>query len=819
MSAEDGDGADRVALELDVVLRLISSLARTDPGRRAVLLVFPASDEASVRALLEETSEVWSFRIRHGRLPLAGVEDLDGAIATIESGAFGPEDFRPVLSVARAAAAVRRALDHADSPKLVERRERLPQFEELVRQAQKIFASDGTIRDDASPELASVRGRLRRRRNEVARNLEKLVDQRREYLGDAVVVLRNDRYCLPVLSSARARVPGMVHDRSGSGQTVFVEPMEVIEANNDLAMLAGEERREVERLLTGFGRLVLAAAPDLASAVEDLAALDALEAKVEFGDLVDGRVPEISDDGEWILRGARHPLLDARLGTLRKRVLGESREGREAVPLDLTLTREQRMLVVSGPNAGGKTVVLKTAGLLSLLAQSGIPVPVDAGTRIPIFRSIRTEIGDAQAILSDRSTFSSSMETLASILDESAPGTLALVDEIGGATDPEEGSALAVAFLEEYLARGGRSIVTTHLSAIKNFAAGREDSLTAAMEFDEATGRPNYRLHPGLSGRSRALSVARERGLPSTVLDRAVEILGDAWRRREERETEAEAAIERLRLAESEVAREREDLRRGAEKLANEKEEVSRARARLREEGLAGFEKARQELSRRVAEQLQAIRDDVSRRSETSAAKLVAEAEEAMAEEPALVEARAEEQARSRDLEEGGRARIRGMKMEGTIVSLDGEGAWLEVGGKRMRVPRTQLEPAGGDRDGRGRPAERDGRKKRSEKPRPAVRGRTGVEPEEPAPAGSAGGPVREVNLIGRRLDEAIDELEKALDEALVAGAALRVIHGHGTGRLRDGIREHLRTHRNVASARAADPREGGNGATMVELR
>ncbi|MCA1581010.1 MAG: hypothetical protein LC796_06350 [Acidobacteria bacterium] len=284
--------------------------------------------------------------------------------------------------------------------------------------------------------------------------------------------------------------------------------MEVIEANNDLALLAGEERREVERLLTGFGRAVLSSAGPLAAAVAELSELDALEAKVEFGDLSSGRVPEISDDVEWILRAARHPLLDARLAPLRRRVLDEHRGDREAVPLDLELTGEQRMLVVSGPNAGGKTVVLKTAGLFSLLAQSGIPIPAGSGTRVPVFRAIRTEIGDAQAILSDRSTFSSSMETLAAILQESGPGVLALIDEIGGATDPEEGSALAVAFLEEYLARGGRAIVTTHLSAIKNFAAGRTDAVTAAMEFDEETGRPNYRLHPGLSGRSRALSVA-----------------------------------------------------------------------------------------------------------------------------------------------------------------------------------------------------------------------------------------------------------------------------------------------------------------------
>jgi len=322
------------------------------------------------------------------------------------------------------------------------------------------------------------------------------------------------------------------------------------------------------------------------------------------------------------------------------------------------------------------------------------------------------------------------------------------------------------------------------------------------MEFDEETGRPNYRLHPGLSGRSRALSVAKERGLPPAVLDRARDILGEAWRRREERESEAEAAIERLRRAEAAVAEEREGIRRDAERLAGEKEEVARARTKLREEGLAGFEKARRELARRVEEELSAIRADASRRPETSAAQLVAEAEEAVAAEPALEEARREEAAKSLGLREGGRARMRGGRSEGTVISLDAANAWLEVGGKRMKVARTELEPAAEPDGGAGKRKPRERKKESAAAPEPA-----------------ASGPVKEVNVIGKRLDEALDEVEKALDEALVAGARLRVIHGHGTGRLRDGIREHLRTHRSVASARAAEAREGGNGATMVELK
>jgi DNA mismatch repair protein MutS2 len=505
---------------------------------------------------------MWDFCARHGRLPLAGVEDISPLLAALRDsgGAANPEDFRSILAAARAAEAVRRALVPAESPYLSRRRDEMPGFVPLLGAA---AALTGRLDQGQRVALRFTSPPGRRRRTEVSRSLNRLLDERRDFLGDAVVVLRNDRYCLPVLASARARVPGIVHDRSGSGQTVFVEPIDVIESNNELAMLAGEERREVEKLLAEFGQQVLAAGDDLEDAVAQMAALDALEAKVEFGEKAAGRIPEISADGSWTIAAARHPLLDPLLAPLRLSALGESPAGRPAraraiVPLDLDLPAGKRLLAVSGPNAGGKTVVLKTAGLFSLMAQAGLPLPCGPATRLPVFAAIRAEIGDSQEIMAGRSTFSSSMEALAAILRDSGPGRLALIDEIGGSTDPEEGSALAIAFLEEYLDRGGRALVTTHFSALKNFAAGRADAVGAAMEFDEETGRPNYRLHPGLSGRSRALSVAREQGLPETVLRRSREILGEAWRRRELQESEAEAAIERLRQSERDLARERE---------------------------------------------------------------------------------------------------------------------------------------------------------------------------------------------------------------------------------------------------------------------
>jgi DNA mismatch repair protein MutS2 len=289
------------------------------------------------------------------------------------------------------------------------------------------------------------------------------------------------------------------------------------------------------------------------------------------------------------------------------------------------------------------------------------------------------------------------------------------------------------------------------------------------------------------------------------VLDRALELLGEAWRRRDAQESEAEAALERLRRAEADLADERASVAKEAERLSREREDVARAKAKLREEGLAGFEKARRELARRVDEELAAMRADASRRAQASSAQLLADAEDSISNEPVLVEARLQEEERSRALEVGGRARVRGGRVEGVVAALDGESAWLEMAGKRMKVPRAELEPLGRPEPGDTKP------KAAARKPR--------KEAEPEGRSGPSSEPVREVNVIGRRLDEAIDEVEKAIDEALVAGLRLRVIHGHGTGRLRDGLREHLRSHRSVASARAADAREGGNGATMVELK
>ena len=482
-------------------------------------------------------------------------------------------------------------------------------------------------------------------------------------------------------------------------------------------------------------------------------------------------------------------------------MLESGRDGRDAVPLDLELPADRRLLVVSGPNAGGKTVVLKTAGLFAMLAQCGVPLPAGPGTRVPVFRSIHTEIGDAQAILSDRSTFSSSMEILAGILSAARPGALALIDEIGGATDPEEGSALAVAFLEAYLESGGRAIATTHLGAIKTFAGSRPDALCAAMEFDEKTGRPNYRLHPGLAGRSRALSVAEDRGIPERVLERARAILGEAWQRRERAETEAEQALERLRQAERDLAAERDAARREAASLEEERRRLEAERSRMLADGLASFERARAELARRVQQELDEARAESSRRTQLSAARVLEEAERAVAEESALADAREAREASAQTVEPGQPARVRGLGVEGRVLSFDGDWAHMEIQGKRLRVRRTELEPA---RAAAGKAG----------KAKSPSRGIVSTPLRSP----DAVGVIPEVHVIGQRLEEALEAVERSIRRSWRARRA----SGSCTGTARAGSARDPKAIPRAPRGRAPPTGRsirGGNGATILELR
>jgi len=772
------------------VVTLAASFAQTETGRAKVRGLFPFSDEEPARAALEETAEAAVLRERAGRLPLSGLEDpappLDALAA---AGGLGFDaEVRPLLAVARAAERTRRLdADLSDLPRLAARILALPDFTELVRTAARIFEADGSLSDHASPKLQTLRARLRRERQSLYETAKQWLSRNAADAAGETVVLREERYCVPVSAGAASRVRGIVHDRSGSGQTVFIEPLEITDANNALSLLSSDLRREEERIRREFGRALLARGGDLAAAAEILSELDGIEARGAFARACEAVMPEFSSR-DWTLTGARHPLLDRGLAPARRTVFGDEPETRDAVPLDVELAPGKRWLLVSGPNAGGKTVVLKTVGLFAMLAQSGFLLPARRAV-LPFFRAFPTVIGDEQGILSDLSTFSSAMRRLAEVLRDADAGSLALLDELGSGTDPEEGGAIAVAALEALLARGTRAVVTTHLSAVKEFAASREDAQIAAMEFDEASGRPTYRLRAGFLGRSRAIATAREQGLPPAAIERASELLGEAWRRREKLESEAEEALARLRDRERELAESLARARGEEERLRAEREEVEARRRKILTEGRDSLDRARREFRAAAAEAVEKIKSE--KMTQARAAELLARVDAERRADPAVREAEEEVEISARELRVGDAVRLRAGSATGTVVAIEGKSARIEAGGKRLSVPLSDLAAIS--------------RKS-------ATRSTISV-PDAP-------GPLFEIHVIGRTVEEAVEEVDRAIDHAISSGdETLRVVHGHGTGRLRAGLRDFLRKHPAVASYRAGKANEGGEGATVVVLK
>jgi DNA mismatch repair protein MutS2 len=602
--------------------------------------------------------------------------------------------------------------------------------------------------------------------------------------------MRRDRYCLPVRSSGRAQLDGLLLDVSARGATSFVEPFAVVELNNRLAAAVAGEAREIHRILHEIARLFSDARDDLVSAVEVLAELDAIQAKALFGAAVEGRIVVPGEGRELVLLSARHPLLDERLHPLRLQVFGDAERrdpDHRVVPLDFRMPEGVTTLVISGPNAGGKTVVIKTLGLMVLMCFSGIPLPVDEGTVIPEFHRIWCHIGDEQDVGADLSTFSAAMAATARLLDEAGPDTLVLFDEIGAGTDPLEGAAIGCALLEELGRRKAFTVVSTHLAAIALSASAADGMDNAAMEFDEGSARPTYTLSMGRPGRSRALEIAHRMGVAEGVLDRARELLGgehlelDRWLRRlekleQELEAERVEVLDRQRLAERarrEAERELEKLeterRELPEKLAAEREELRRRAKMKLDKAITRLKQATEEHEALGRRRLQKLRDEALRLD--------------------VVEVDREGDS-PQGLAEGARVRL-ALGGEGEVRLIRGSQAQIEVSGKKLWVPVTELEIS-----------------KKAPPPR-----RSKVE------VSAADQIVREINLIGLDSERAREDLERFLDQAFTAGApAVRVVHGHGAGILRRTVAEVCKSHPAVRGFRHPPQHMGGKGATEIEL-
>lgn len=780
------------ALEWPSLVALFADEARTDLGAAAIAALEPTGDAVELGSRRAAYAEVARLAVDGALVP-----SLDTAFAPLlERLATGlpPLDGPEILTLARLLEAGASAIERiraADPPvpELARRLDGLGDPTGLVAHVRRVLDRKGQVRDDASPRLAELAREVRGARDRLYSRLEKVRDTNRELFGEDTVPMRGGRLLLVLSSGARGRMPGLVHGRSASGRSFYFEPLDVVEDNNQLATAVEEQEAERRRLLAELLAAFVAELPLVRSIAGRVAELDALESAGRFAAAVGARLPELGEPGRLRLVGARHPLLDPRLAPRRERVLGAAGHTGDVVPLDLELSPERRVLVVTGPNAGGKTVAAKTLGLAVAAAQAGLPVPCATGTVLPVFGSLVATVGDEQDLLADRSTFSGRLARLGEAWDAAGPAALALLDELGSGTDPEEGAALGVALLEHLLERGALALFTTHLAKVAAAALERDGAACAAMEFDPDSGRPLFRLRPGAPGGSEALALARRLGLAPRWIARAEQLLGPEHRE-----------LSRL-LAELEATR--AELARATIAAEQERQEASLAAARLERER-AAIEAERRMVSRRLEGELGAFRERVKReladveqrlRREFEAGRRRGVAAEELARrfEAAPELAPEAEVAPAGPIELGSRVRHRTLGWSGRLERIDGERAEVAVSGKRVRARLAELVAVGTERQ--------------------AARARAASEPEDAAAAA-------ELMLVGRRVEEALGELDDFLDRGLRAGLReARVVHGHGTGRLRDAIREHLRRHPAVATYRAGAPSEGGNGATVVALR
>jgi DNA mismatch repair protein MutS2 len=793
------DGASE-ALEFGAVIALLERRAGSAGGRARVARCPPAADAAGVREALAVTGEARELLRRAGRQPFHLLPEIKDAVgrARIRGSRLEPEELLDLARFVEVSVAIADALDAFPSPRLSALVSRVERDRDLALAVRRALLPSGDVSDDASEELRRIRSGLLSRRSALESVMESYLHDRESepLLQEKLVTTRNDRYVLVVKANQRSQLPGVVHGGSGSGASVFVEPLAAVDLNNEIVELRDAETREVARILEELSRAVGGRAEELLAAAGALAELDAAQARALLAEDMGATAPEIVEDGvELLLRGARHPLLIPALAA----EIGASRPDRsEPVPVSLTLGGDETALVISGPNTGGKTVALKTAGVLALMAQSGLHVPAEPGSRLPVFRHVFAHIGDEQSLADSLSTFSGHVAALVRMVRELELPALVLLDEVGSGTDPTEGGALAAAVIEHFRRAGAIVLATTHHGDVKAYAEATPGVGCASFGYDEETFEPTYVLRRGVPGRSLALEVAERFGLPAAIL-------ADARSRRDADRGRLEDLIARLERERASLARERDRLleREGELARALAQAEVSARRAETeRHEAVAAaarrVDERAEEVVREGREAIAAAvrRVESSRGAAARAARLAGEGLRRSvreARERAVSTSLAPHEPVGAAIAVGDRVRIRGLGLTGSVLTLASSTAEVAVRGKRVQVPASELEP--------------------TTAPRPR--------PPEPAVAARGGRDVPgEINVIGLSVDEALPQVDKLLDDAALADRAqIRVIHGHGKGRLRSAVGGLLRDHPHVAAFHAAASREGGSGVTVVELK
>ena len=810
--------ADTTALEWDHLLAFLATYAASPVGREAILMLRPSTDQPWITRQHQLISELRLLLTEQVSIPLGGLFDPTqlAAKAQIPGAALEGAEFQAIARLANDVAAWQNLL--REPPARVAGK--LPQLSALssalagssltplAESIERKIQPDGTLADDASPELNRIRREQERQQRTIEESLRSAL---RRLSGEGstqedLITIRGDRFVIPVRSELKRRVSGVVHGASSSGQTIYVEPLETIEQNNELVRLLEEEQTEIHRIFVALTRQVGEYATVLVEGARVLALVDTLLARARFAGDFDCVAPAIAPD-RLSLNSARHPLLEKHLRTT----------GGAIVPLTLGLTADARQLIISGPNTGGKTVTLKTTALLAMMAQAGLPVPA-ASASFPIFTAFLADIGDAQSIEAELSTFSAHIVNLNRISRLADPQSMVLLDELGSATDPEEGSAIAVAVAAHFLDRRAWTLISTHHTSLKVYAANTPGVLNAAAGVDEVTLVPNYRLRLGVPGASAGIQTAERLGLNRTIIRSARERLGS-------QQVDIARFLDRLHNELTQLEDDRKAARQQQyalnqerSKLAREGDVELRNRTRELEAKLGSLMK---EFEFQMRENVRAIEDraaqqKLSKEAERRINRLRREFQESFNQTVVAHRTGADSGDANaqphvlRHVSPGDQVRIKSMNKI-AIVQREVEKDLFEValGPIKMRVKRddcSAVSPSGGD-SGQGKPD-----------PLAAARKQKGVHVS--VTSANTDDTRMEINLIGRTVDEATEELEKYLDRAFLAGLPrVRIIHGHGAGILRRGVRDFLKSHPHVAAVAEAPQNEGGQGATLVELR
>ncbi len=767
-------------LEFDRILETVAGFAQCEASRQAALAIVPLAGRDQMELRLGLVAEIRNLSRLGISLKLSGFEDISRQIKAVRprGAVLAPVELQRFIPTLRVMAAIAAQIGfRTDIPLLISQAGSITGFPDILNPLEHTVNAEGEILDSASRLLADLRGRKKGLTARIKRRLEEIVRERHTaiFLQDDFITQRSGRWVIPVRMDSKGMVPGVVHDVSNSGETAFMEPLEIIALANELENLAADERAEEIRIVREICDWIREDAEQMLEQFEALVRLDLLNCIALLSDRLRCETPVIAEGACISLKSARHPIL-----TLM---------GKEVVPLDLELARENRVMVVTGPNTGGKTIAIKSAGLLCVMALCGMPVPADPGSVLPLVTSILVDIGDEQSIEESLSTFSAHISKISRIMARADTGALVLLDELGTGTEPGQGAAIACAVLKELQENGALVVATTHLTEIIGFVQREPGMVNAAMAFDRQKLAPLYRLTVGEPGESHALEIASRYGLPDRVVAFARGMIGSM-------EADFHALLrnlkEKRRLLEetlAELAGREESLARAEKRLAERSQEASLLLKGAKEKGYLEAQQIIKKARREVTELLDQARRDKAREAKGELDRAAAELDRALAElHPEEAEPPAE------NVAVGGVFFVKPLNCDAAVISIDQRDgrARVRAGSMELEVSLSALSKAKGK--------EQKIQKKRAQQ-----------EEREP---------VAEINLLGLRVDEALDRLEPFLNHAALDRIGeLRVVHGHGTGALMKGVRGYLSGHPLVATFRIGERFEGGNGVTVVTMR